>query len=47
VTWLGLFIIGIKRPKQQSDIRARNHKQLIWLKFSEMDGKIAFVAEQK
>jgi hypothetical protein len=47
VTWLGLFIIGVKRPEHYSDIRARNSKRLIWLEKHEKEGKAAFVAEQK
>jgi hypothetical protein len=47
MTWLGLFIIGDKRPEQQSDIRARNSKPLIQLEKSKTEGKTAFVAEQK
>jgi hypothetical protein len=47
MTWLGLFIIGVKRPEQQSDIRARNCKPLIRLENPENGRKTGFVAEQK
>jgi hypothetical protein len=47
VTWLGLFIIGVKRPELHSDIRAKNRKPLIALEIPEEDGKTTFVAEHK
>jgi hypothetical protein len=47
VTWLGLFIIGVKRPELHSDIHAKKPKPLIQLQIPEQDGKNAFVAEHK
>jgi hypothetical protein len=47
VTWLGLFIIGVKRPEHYSDIRARKFKLLIQFGNPEKGRKMAFVAEHK
>jgi hypothetical protein len=47
VTWLGLFIIGVKRLEQQSEFHARNCKLLICFENVWKGGKSAFVAEQK
>jgi hypothetical protein len=47
MTWLGLFIFGVKRPELHSDIRAKNHKPLIWIEKLAKTANRRFVAEQK